>query len=114
MDVACVVYFCSNRQRRWIGQCVAISSIGVQNGGGAFFLPYLIALFVIGIPILILELSLGQFTQSGDIISFARVHRRLAGIGVGSVLGAFAVVCYYNIILAWSLIYLYHSFSSEH
>lgn len=36
-------------------------------GGRAFFIPYLMALFIIGLPVLFLEIALGQYYQSGDI-----------------------------------------------
>jgi SNF family Na+-dependent transporter len=38
-----------------------------KNGGGIFFLPYLMALFLLGLPIILLELGLGQKFQRGDI-----------------------------------------------
>lgn len=54
-------------------------------GGGAFFVPYLMALFLIGIPLLILEISLGQYYQTGDVGVFGSFHRRWRGVGVSSV-----------------------------
>lgn len=45
-------------------------SLAADYGGGAFFVPYLMALFLIGIPILILEISLGQVRkQSWSLLS---------------------------------------------
>ena len=44
-------------------------SLVYKYGGGAFFIPYLIAFFIIGIPITILEVSLGQVYQTGDMVS---------------------------------------------
>ncbi|MBW2965375.1 sodium-dependent transporter [Candidatus Woesearchaeota archaeon] len=79
-------------------------------GGGAFLIPYLIALFVMGIPLLILEFALGQKIQKGAIGSLKAVHSRLGGIGLLGVLTAFLIVCYYAVVMAWSLIYLFASF----
>ena len=36
-----------------------------EYGGGAFFIPYVLALFLVGIPILVLEIALGQFYEQG-------------------------------------------------
>jgi hypothetical protein len=38
-----------------------------ENGGGAFLLPYLIVLLVIGRPIYFLEMTIGQFSQVGPV-----------------------------------------------
>ena len=43
---------------------------------------------------------------------FRGIHPRLSGIGLASVLAAFCIVAYYNIIIGWSLIYLIMSFVS--
>lgn len=95
-----------------LGNLWRFPALAYQYGGGAFFLPYLLALFLIGIPIAILEFALGQVVQSGDIACFGSMHKRLRGIGLGSVFGAFMVVTYYNVIVAWACIYLVNSFRS--
>ncbi|MES1913318.1 MAG: hypothetical protein MHM6MM_005512, partial [Cercozoa sp. M6MM] len=86
--------------------------LAFRHGGGAFLVPYFLALVFIGVPIFVLELALGQVSQSGDIISFGSLHKRFRGIGLSSVLGAFFVVTYYSCIIAWCLVYAAHCFSS--
>jgi NSS family neurotransmitter:Na+ symporter len=80
-------------------------------GGGAFLVPYLIALFVIGIPLLVLEFALGQKIQKGAIGSLKAIHSKFGGIGLMAILSGFVVVCYYAVVMAWSLVYLLGSFS---
>ena len=75
-----------------------------------FFIPYLFALFFVGIPISLMELTLGQKFQRGDVGVFRGMHPRLAGIGYASILASYIVVIYYNVIIAWSLIYFISSF----
>lgn len=70
-------------------------------GGGAFFIPYLLALFFIGIPILILETAIGQFYQTGDAGAFGRVHKRFRGLGLASVFCGFILNTYYCVLIAW-------------
>jgi len=41
-----------------------------KNGGGCFLIPYLICLVLAGVPILILEVSLGQFQGQGGITAW--------------------------------------------
>ena len=38
-----------------------------QNGGGAFLIPYVIMLFCLGIPIFLLELTIGQFSAMAPV-----------------------------------------------
>ena len=56
-------------------------SLAVKYGGGAFFVPYLMALFLLGIPLAILEIGFGQYFQTGDIGVFGTFHPRLRGVG---------------------------------
>lgn len=80
-----------------------------DHGGGAFLIPYIIAVFIVGIPMLILEFSLGHFTQRAAPDAFARSHRRLEFVGWWSVLLGFIIVTFYTVILAYCCSFLYFS-----
>nr|XP_034982801.1 sodium- and chloride-dependent betaine transporter-like isoform X1 [Zootoca vivipara] len=83
-----------------------------KNGGGAFFIPYLIFLFTCGIPVFLLETALGQYTGQGGITAWRRICPIFEGIGYASqVIESFLNV-YYIIILAWALFYLFNSFAA--
>ncbi|TKR92128.1 hypothetical protein L596_006840 [Steinernema carpocapsae] len=77
-----------------------------ENGGAAFLIPYLISSMVIGFPLIFLEMSLGQFTNSGPGTIFGKLCPLLHGIGWGQVAMSFIAGIYYNVIVAWTLIYL--------
>lgn len=79
-------------------------------GGAIFFIPYLLCLFLLGIPMMMLEFSLGQVLQKGDIAVWTKLHPRLTGIGLASVMASYLITFYYNVIIAWSLVYLCSSF----
>lgn len=83
-----------------------------KNGGGAFFIPYVIFLFFVGMPIFFLELSLGQFTSSGPLTCW-KYAPLFQGVGVGMVVVSSLVAIYYNMIIGWSFYYLFASFTSE-
>jgi solute carrier family 6 GABA transporter-like protein 1 len=70
-------------------------------GGGAFFIPYLLALFFVCIPLLLLEIALGQHLSTGDVGVFGSISPRLRGVGLISVLCGFIVTGYYVPLLAW-------------
>ena len=56
---------------------------------------------MIGLPVLILEISLGQVYQTGNIGVFAKFHPRMRGVGMASAVCAFMLVCYYSGLLIW-------------
>lgn len=82
-----------------------------KYGGGAFLLPYLIALFLIGVPLMIMEFALGQKMQQGAVGAMRKIHPKLAGIGLGAVLSSFGVSCYYATIMGWCILYTLFSFT---
>ncbi|XP_048356299.1 sodium- and chloride-dependent betaine transporter-like isoform X1 [Sphaerodactylus townsendi] len=83
-----------------------------KNGGGAFFIPYLIFLFACGIPVFLLETALGQYTSQGGITAWRKICPIFEGIGYASQVIESYLNIYYIIILAWALFYLFNSFSA--
>ena len=80
-----------------------------DHGGGAFLIPYIIAVFVIGVPMLILEFSLGHFTQRASPDAFARGHKRLEFVGWGGIFLGFVIVTFYAVIMACCFSFLWFS-----
>lgn len=76
------------------------------RGGGAFMLPYLIALFLAAIPMVVLEFALGQRLQRGHVAMIAHIAPRWVGIGWASVIGTFLLAQFYSVLLAYVLVYL--------
>ena len=81
------------------------------NGGGAFLIPYAIMLALAGLPLFFLECSLGQFASLGPV-SVWRILPLFQGVGITMVLISVFVAIYYNVIIAYSLYYLFASFQS--
>ncbi|XP_012686876.2 sodium-dependent neutral amino acid transporter B(0)AT3-like [Clupea harengus] len=79
-------------------------------GGGAFLIPYLIALVFEGLPLLYLELAIGQRLRLGSIGVWNSISPYLGGVGVSSMMVSFLVSVFYNTLLAWVLWYFFHSF----
>ncbi|NBB95086.1 MAG: hypothetical protein GVY16_05025 [Planctomycetes bacterium] len=75
-------------------------------GGGAFLIPYILAMLIIGIPVLILEFSLGHMTQRAAPDAFRRSGRRKQLVGWWGILLGFVIITYYPVILAWCLSFL--------
>uniref|UniRef100_A0AAV2J3S4 Transporter n=1 Tax=Knipowitschia caucasica TaxID=637954 RepID=A0AAV2J3S4_KNICA len=54
-----------------------------KNGGGAFMVPYLVFVATCGVPLFLLETSMGQCTQEGGITCWRKVCPLAEGIGYG-------------------------------
>ncbi|XP_066556629.1 sodium- and chloride-dependent glycine transporter 2 [Amia ocellicauda] len=85
--------------------------LAFQNGGGAFLIPYLIMLALAGIPIFLLEVSLGQFASQGPV-SVWKAIPALQGCGIAMLIISVLIAIYYNIIMCWTLYYLFASLRS--
>ncbi|XP_015590929.1 sodium-dependent nutrient amino acid transporter 1 isoform X2 [Cephus cinctus] len=83
-----------------------------ENGGGAFLIPYIIVLLLIGKPMYYLECSLGQFSSKSCVKVWA-LSPAMKGIGYGQLIAAFCVVTYYCVLMALTLFYLAMSFQRE-
>jgi NSS family neurotransmitter:Na+ symporter len=78
-------------------------------GGGAFLIPYIIALFVVGIPLMILEFSLGHYTQRAAPDAFKSGHKGFEVVGWWGIILGFVIVTYYPVILAYCFSFLGYS-----
>jgi NSS family neurotransmitter:Na+ symporter len=82
-----------------------------DNGGGAFLLPYLAALLLAGIPVLIIEIALGEETQLTTPLAIREKIKESEFIGWWAVLNGFIVNTYYVVILGWALMFIFFSFT---
>nr|XP_022325393.1 uncharacterized protein LOC111125661 isoform X3 [Crassostrea virginica] len=79
-----------------------------RNGGGAFFIPYIIMLIFCGIPLVYMELAFGQYASLGPVTVWRAVPI-FKGIGISMVLASTLVGIYYNMVNAWAFHYLFSS-----
>ncbi|MBS6415045.1 MAG: sodium-dependent transporter [Corynebacteriales bacterium] len=102
-----------------IGSAVGLGNIwrfpyvAYQNGGGAFLIPYLCALLTAGIPMLMLEYSLGHRYRGSGPLAFRRISKWGEFAGWFQVFVAFLIALYYPIIIAWAVRYVGYSFRQE-
>jgi len=78
-------------------------------GGGAFLIPYIIALLLVGIPLMILEFSVGHYTQRAAPDAFKSGHRRFEIVGWWGIILGFVIVTYYPVVLAYCFSFLGYS-----
>jgi len=82
-----------------------------QNGGGAFLLPYFVALLTAGVPLMILEFGFGHKMRTATITAFKNLNRRFEWVGWWQITVPVVVVTYYSVIISWALRYLIFSFT---
>jgi SNF family Na+-dependent transporter len=89
----------------------------VQNGGGAFIIPYLVCFLLMGIPLLWIEWSAGRFGgKSGHhstpfVLDSMDRRKFWKYIGVFGIFTNVAVASYYCYIESWTMAYVFHSIS---
>ncbi len=80
-----------------------------QNGGGAFLIPFFVAIFTAGIPLLILEFSVGHWTRGTPPKAFKIVSKKWEWAGWLTVLMPFIIATYYVVVMAWCFSYMIYS-----
>ncbi len=83
--------------------------VAYDNGGGAFIVPYLIALLTAGIPLLVMEYAIGHRHRGSAPLSFFKLDRRSEAIGWWQVCIAFVIATYYAVVIAWAMAYTWFS-----
>lgn len=82
-----------------IGYAVGLGNIwrfpylAYKSGGGAFLIPYLVMLLLCGIPLLYMELAVGQYTRRGPIGALGKICPILKGELVGLVISRYLSAC---------------------
>jgi len=77
-----------------------------KNGGGAFFLPYIVALFSCAIPLMILEYTYGRAIRGGSIKAFRNLGKKYEWIGWVQVMVPIIVMMFYSTIISIALIFM--------
>jgi len=94
-----------------LGNVWRFPMIAFKNGGGAFLIPYFFALLTAGIPVLILEMAIGQQFQAAAPGALAKARKWMEFVGWYAILVALVITFYYCVIMAWSVNYLVYSFT---
>ena len=99
-----------------IGSAVGLGNIWrypyvlYSNGGGAFYIPYLVAVLTLAIPFLILEYGVGYNYQSSFTKAIIKLKPKLEIYGWILPVVVFIMTVYYSTIMGWDGIYLVLSF----
>jgi len=93
-----------------LGNIWRFSYMAYEHGGGAFLIPYVLALITAGIPLLLLEFAIGHERSGSAPMAFAKIDRKFEWVGWWAVTFVmFGIVLYYSVIIAWCLNYCIYS-----
>ena len=100
-----------------IGSAVGLGNIwrfpyvAYSNGGGAFILPYLIALLSAGIPLLFFDYAIGHRYRGSAPLALRRLGKWTETLGWWQVMVCFVIALYYAAVVAWAGMYTIFSFT---
>lgn len=100
-----------------IGSAVGLGSIwrfpaeAQTNGGAAFLLLYIICIFILGVPVMLAEFSLGRAAKSDALGDFKKLAPGTAWwiVGLCGILASYIIGCFYMVVGGWTLEYLWES-----
>ncbi|KAG6119136.1 hypothetical protein E4U14_005805 [Claviceps sp. LM454 group G7] len=93
-----------------MGNLLRYPSQVFNNHGLQWFIPYLLCVFLIAIPVLLLELAIGQAYRGGCVIANNSIHHRLKGLGLSLLYVGFVISPYFVVNLAWVMRFFRGSF----
>lgn len=99
-----------------IGSAVGLGNIwrfpyvAYTNGGGAFLIPYIMSILLLGIPLLFVEYGAGYKFKSGISKIAHKINKKYEYIGWFIQVSPFLILTYYVVVVAWDLIYVPLSF----
>ena len=98
-----------------LGNFLRFPAQAVQNGGGAFIIPYLVSFFLMGIPLLWIEWAIGRnggkygHHSTPGMLDTLGKSKLLKYFGVFGIFTNLTVAAYYSYIESWTLSYVWHS-----
>jgi len=104
-----------------LGNFLRFPAKAAANGGGAFMIPYFVALLLLGIPLMWIEWTLGRFgggfehsTAPGIFHSIRQKNRFIKYFGIIGIFGPLVIFVYYAYIEAWTLAYSFFALTGKY
>ena len=104
-----------------LGNFLRFPAKAATNGGGAFMIPYFVSLFLLGIPLMWIEWTLGRYgggfehgTAPGIFHSIWQKNRFIKYFGVIGIFGPLVIFIYYTFIESWTLAYSFFALTGNY
>ncbi|WP_028546108.1 sodium-dependent transporter [Paenibacillus taiwanensis] len=98
-----------------IGAIWKLPYIAGTNGGGAFFLLFILFTLLIGLPLLLAEFVIGRSTQKTAVEAYEALAPKSGWKWIGrlGVFTSFMILCFYSVVGGWTLVYLFRSLMGQ-
>lgn len=93
-----------------LGNAWRFPGLCAKFGGGAFLIAYLLCMVLVGIPLLMMEISIGRKTRGGTPKALRAINKKTEPIGWAAVANAFVILTYYAVVFAWCIMMCVESF----
>ena len=93
-----------------LGNAWRFPGLAAKYGGGAFLFVYLVAMLVIGIPLLMMEISVARYTRQGAPGSMRAMNKKMESVGWLAVSNGIGISIYYAAVFAWVILMFVLSF----
>ena len=93
-----------------LGNAWRFPGLAAKYGGGAFLLVYIIAMLILGFPLIMLEISIGRKTRQGAPGAMRAVNPKFEFVGWTATSNAFAILTYYSVVFAWVILMVINSY----
>lgn len=101
-----------------IGSAVGLGNIwrfpyvAYENGGGAFLVPYLVAIFAAGLPLLYLDYAVGHKFRKAPPLAYKKLMNS-ESLGWWQVMVTLVIGIYYASVLSWAGSYMYYAIGQK-
>ena len=92
-----------------LGNAWRFPGLAAKHGGGTFLVVYLAAMLLMGIPLLMMEISIARKLRKGAIESMRGIGKKWEPVGWAATSNAFVIVCYYSVVFAWVILMFINS-----
>lgn len=92
-----------------LGNAWRFPGLAAKHGGGTFLVVYLFAMLIMGVPLLMMEISVARKLRKGAIESMRGIGKKWEPVGWAATSNAFVIVCYYSVVFAWVILMFFNS-----
>lgn len=92
-----------------LGNCWRFPGLVAKHGGGAFLFVYVLAMLVMGVPLLCMEIAIGRRMRGGAPKALKGINKKAEYVGWSAVANGFFICCYYTVVFAWVIAMIFAS-----